>query len=263
MAKTSHGPYNFYEIPVSTQTYVARSNITDIKLDQLLNDMAMNDKVIGIKKNFLNCVSITILVEKKINIKIFRNGSFQMTGCKHYDHANQCIKVIIQEFKLYPSCYTLRDQDFHVYIISAMRNVNFELGFKINREALGVYIHENTDFYVPPMTKGYMGVKINIPLDNVNDLKIFKLTFPKDGPPLETTTNYLEFFSKISPDEKKLKQPRQVSISVFQNGKVLMSGIDLDYQIDHYNWFVNLIHEIKPMVCMEPTLKKSFKNRVG
>lgn len=254
---------DFYDIPVSTQTYVARSNISDIKLNDLFEKIVPNDRVIGIRKNFLNCISLTIMIEKKINIKIFRNGSFQMTGCKHYAHANHCITVVIEEFRAYPECYTLTDDDFCVYIISAMRNVNFELGFKINREALGVYIHKNTDFYVPPMTKGYMGVKINIPLSDVNNLKIFKLNFSKDSPPVETTTNYLEFFSKISPDEKKLKQPRQISISVFQNGKVLMSGIDLDYQIDHYNWFINLIDEIKPIVCMEPAPKKSFKNRIA
>ncbi len=253
---------SFHDISVSTQTIIARSNLTHIDIDGLASKLQVNSVLVGVKKNFLNCMSINVMLDKKINIKIFKNGSFQMTGCKHLEHGKRCVETIVSEFKKFPECYILDGDIFVIYIISAMRNVNFALGFKIDRVALGRYIHENTDFSVPPMTRGYMGVKIGIPLKDVNKLKIYKLEFEEFGI-VQSVTNYLDFYTHIFPDPKRLKQKRTISISVFQNGKVIMSGIDLDYQIGYYNWFIDLIKRIKPEISIQQKPLKSFRHRRG
>jgi len=42
----------------------------------------------GSNQYFLNSVSIVILLESKLlNIKLFKNGKFQITGCKYEQHA--------------------------------------------------------------------------------------------------------------------------------------------------------------------------------
>jgi hypothetical protein len=365
---------SFKDIPVSTQTYIVQSNIQKINLTMLSNLIELSDQILSMRykakskgcaapvsKNFLNCVTLTVQLDKKINIKVFNNGVFQLTGCKKYDHARDCMLVVWEEFervrfrqeevgeksRVYgtklESCFTLKKEPGTptpapcvMYIISAMRNVDFELGYKVDREALGVYIQEQTEYKVPPMTKGYMGVKIKIPLENVDELLIHKIMVPRltkeqvefekrkspkrrspapgatgstekkgsrskvvdvdevekrcslhehlevvqlektikglllkeksqaNEPPVEYTkfrsittesvVLYKDFLTNIHPNLKKLTKQRFVSISVFQNGKVLMSGIDLEYQIPYYDWFMKLVEKIedKIKVVVEP-----------
>lgn len=261
----------FENIPVSTQTYIAKSNLKLIDLDSLSDKIEITKKIltvryknkikgfsVNISKNFLNCITMNIFLDKKINTKIFNNGVFQITGCKNYKHAKDSIITIWNAIKKYNDCFTITGDNLTIYIISAMRNVDFELGFKVNREALGIYIHKNTEYKIPPMNKGYMGVKIKILLDNVNDLIINKLLI-KNNDILNDTLTYKKYLTVIAPDLKKLNKQRFISISVFQNGKVLMSGIDLSYQILYYNWFINLIEKIKDEIQVKIIEKKTFK----
>lgn len=254
---------HFEQIPVSTQTFITRSNAATIDLDKLYEKLTIRESIIAVsykektkekqpseptkKKNFLNCITLKIKLDKIINVKIFNNGVFQMTGCKKLDHARQCSKIIINE--LHPDCYTLDGDNFIVYIISVMRNVNSELGFRVNRDDLGYFIDQNTPYKVPP-SPDYMGVKIRIPLTDIDDLKILRVDC-KTGD--ESTVTYRDYFTNIHPDPSRLSKKHFISISVFQNGKVLMSGVDFEYQVNHYVWFMQLIDKIKPMILVKPT----------
>lgn len=265
---------DFSTIKVSTQTFIVRSNILNVNLVQLFNLTNFDKVIIGVKykneekggikteskknKNFLNCVTLSIMCDKKINVKIFNNGVFQLTGCKEIKHVKTSLEIIYKLFQMH-QCFTFQsdDKDLKIYIISAMRNVDFDLGFKVDRKLLGIYIDENTEYNVPPLTTGYMGVKIKIPLKNIHDLEILKISYPEKE---ETSITYKHYFENIEPSLKKLYKKSFISISVFQNGKVLMSGIDFQYQIPIYHWFIDLINEIKPKVCIPTIEKKSFKH---
>lgn len=67
-----------------------------------------------------------------INIKLFKNGSFQMTWCKCYFDAKISIVSIWKAIK---NILNLDDKNFQVYIVSALRKINFKLGFEVDREA--------------------------------------------------------------------------------------------------------------------------------
>ena len=108
----------FKDIPVSTQTFTVKTNMFfTVDLEHLFNKMNLDEFIISIKyktqtkgefkkkktkkktnskKNFLNCITVVILFDKKINVKVFKNGVFQLTGCKNLHHAKQSIYYILQ-----------------------------------------------------------------------------------------------------------------------------------------------------------------------
>lgn len=277
---------DFNDIKVSTQTYIVRSNLQRINLDKIMSSLCLTDNVLSItyqgvsrgdvvkkkkKKgpkgnNFLNCVTLSIMVEKKINVKIFNNGVFQLTGCKCYDHARTSVIVIWNTLKPLDCIEGFKSDGgyskgvFEAYIISAMRNVDFILGFEVDRERLGNHITNNTTYKVTPMVNVFMGVKITIPLETIKDLVVYRTRIDLETNKVtETEDVYERFLTEVEVNPAKLKEPRSISISVFQTGKVLMSGIDFMYQVGCYNWFVNTIQNIKDDIEIKKKEKKTFR----
>lgn len=286
---------NFANIPVSTQTFTVRSNIEHIELQifyELLqittkktNDdegeivcikyktlikgetpiikvkKRKSDKKTDARKNFLNCITLIIQVEKRINVKIFKNGVFQLTGCKNISNVKKCLHVILTELFKFPDCFKFNynNTNFVIYIKSAMRNIDFDLGFKINRTLLAIYLHNNTNYRIPPLTATNMGVKLKIPLNNIEDLPITRITYPSRT---EDIISFKECFNVIEPDAKKLQDKlnnKFISISIFQNGKVLMSSIDETFQEKYYNWLIDLLQSIKEKIINIDTPIQTFK----
>lgn len=102
------------------------------------------------KRNFYNQVTLVASVEQyKINIKLFKNGSIQMTGCKMISAAVYALEKLfnilkmpahindkIDDNKRYAEPYIfLNLVDIYAFKI-AMINSDFDIGFNINREKL-------------------------------------------------------------------------------------------------------------------------------
>ena len=97
------------------------------------------------KGNFFNQTTITMKVEenKYINIKLFKNGSIQMTGCRDLNHANIVINKLIyklgerlivenKEVTFVEEPNNLSVSKFKIDLI----NSNFGINYNINREQL-------------------------------------------------------------------------------------------------------------------------------
>jgi TATA-box binding protein (TBP) (component of TFIID and TFIIIB) len=105
------------------------------------------------KKNFYNQLTIIIKVseDKYINIKLFKNGSIQMTGCKSLIDINIAINKLINKLKLNISIddniITFIDNIENIKVISFkidLINSNFGINYKINREQLyNILIKQN------------------------------------------------------------------------------------------------------------------------
>jgi TATA-box binding protein (TBP) (component of TFIID and TFIIIB) len=267
----------YHNLPVSTQTFIVRSNIVSIDLVKCFEDITPKSCIVSVKykdnvkgnieprkpskisaRNFLNCITLTIgAADKKINVKIFNNGTFQMTGCKKRDHVEICMNAILSEFigKNYLKIQFDHPTEIVYYVISVMRNVDFDVGFKIDRTALGTYVDNNSPYSVPPMTTGYMGVKIKIPIHNIDEIAIPKVEWPSMK---VSSVSYKEFFGTLQPDAKKLTKQYFVSLSVFQNGKVLISGVDEAVMQPCYYWFKNLMERGGNDVKVSEKRRKTF-----
>jgi TATA-box binding protein (TBP) (component of TFIID and TFIIIB) len=275
-------PYlQFETIPVSTQTFTVRTNLFNIDLQSFFDNVQtpstpLNNTIVYIKyqklekginqniskntkkqcankgRNFLNCITLIIIAEKKINVKIFKNGVFQLTGCKSIHNVKTCINVIFLTLKTIPESFSFASSDTNlvVYIKSAMRNIDFNLGFKINRDNMLHCLDLYSDFIIPPPMGNKMDIKIRILLtpDDIKNITILKISYPTQE---ETELKFKDCFEIIEPDEKKRKNKLEnkfITISIFQNGKVLLSGVNEVFQKKYYIWLMDLTTKYRSLI---------------
>jgi len=184
---------------------------------------------------------------KTLSIKIFKNGSTQVTGCKSIEHAKLSINTV----------YFLLDIEKvdELSLVSVMINVNFSIGFKINKEKLAEYFTEN-NINVPPLTSG-MGVKIRVPLlINTDELLIPRLSWTKINGFIEM--NPIPYLSLFSEDVKKKNKKFTACIGVFHNGKVLMSCINDQAIAVMSDWIKSMLHEARNTIEIKNKVIKTF-----
>lgn len=203
---------------------------------------------------FRNSVTVVMVMGgKHINFKISRNGKFQMTGCKTDDHAENCIKYVWSYIKDYPDTpdsegpriYQMNGTKFKALFIPAMRNIDFGLGFNIDREKLDEYFNTETDYKSLLETSiGYTGVNIKIPFKKpITDLRLKELSWNGDDwgkPRLIPFNQYLDML-KPKEREKKLRKDRYHTFLVFHSGKIIMSSLCEDFARETYYEFMDII----------------------
>lgn len=289
----------FYSNKVSTQTFTVKSNIKEISLlkfyDQTIVETDSTEKGIQsvkyqalkkgnieektgkskknieekpIKKNFLNCVTMIVFVDKKINIKFFKNGVFQLTGCKNINHVIESITMIRNvllkikdEFK-----FDEGDDDLIVYIKSAMRNIDFDLGYQINRFSffdylVNTYKHDD-NIVIPDAVGNKMDTKIKIRLteEDILSLPVVKFVFPSRE---QTTLCYKDCINETNKTPSSKPKDKFVSIFIFQNGKVLLSAADETIQSKYFDWFLSLIKNIENNIKLVQNTKQTFYTKTN
>lgn len=202
---------------------------------------------------FRNSITVVMIIDdKRINFKITRNGKFQMTGCKFDEHAEKCVEYIWKYIKD-TDIYTIKNNEqFTATFIPAMRNIDFSLGFLLNREALDNYINtEMIDLGYTSLLEtniGYTGVNIKVPVTKpITDLVLKRLVYNNKlnewGNP--TTVPYQTYLDTLKPkeQEKKLNKERFITFLVFYSGKCIMSSICAEFSRDTYNDFIEMIQD--------------------
>ncbi|AYV78689.1 MAG: TATA box binding protein [Edafosvirus sp.] len=169
------------------------------------------------KKNFYNQVSVVIKPKKNnpINVKLFNNGSIQMTGCKSLENAVEVLGKLFDKLKTvkaivdpitvnkviekpFVTNYTNLSlgavKDFRI----AMINSNFNIGFKIDRDKLYGLLLEND----------------------------FECTY---DPIMHACVNIKHVYSEL----------KNISIFVFESGAIIITGANsCDHITSAYN-FIN------------------------
>jgi TATA-box binding protein (TBP) (component of TFIID and TFIIIB) len=193
------------EIIISTMTIICKSDIifnvknigyflelgktsifsinygSDIHSNRTLNTIKKkrNIKNKKAKKNFYNQVSIVVFSDegKKINIKLFSNGSIQMTGCKDIVNSISALKNLFNELKKIKAVYDpihneiiekpfVKDNiNLNINNIThfkiAMINSNFNIGFKVDRDKLFEMLSNNktTECSYDPIIHACVNIK--------------------------------------------------------------------------------------------------------
>jgi len=220
-------------------------------------DLANNARGVVLKKKkkkdgkstdyFRNSVTIVMVIDgKKINFKISNNGKFQMTGCKKDTHAERCVKYIWNYIKDTKDIYTVgENESFKAIFIPAMRNIDFSLGFILDREKLDEYFNTFTQYCSLLETSiGYTGVNIKIPVKKaITDLSIKELVYKESDWMVPKTIPYQTYLDTLKPKEmqKKLDKERFNTFLVFHSGKVIMSSMCEEFARDTYYEFLDII----------------------
>lgn len=199
---------------------------------------------------FRNSVTIVMIIDnKKINYKVSRNGKFQMTGCKYDEHAATCIQTFWSYIKDYKEGYSFNNNDKNIsaIFIPAMRNIDFGLNFKVDREKLDGYFNNSTKYtslFDPSF--GYTGVNIKmLENKNITTLKLKKIECNGDKWSKPYFVPYSDYINMLPQKEKdkKLNKKRYNTFLVFHSGKVIMSGMEETFMKDAYYDFLNIIRD--------------------
>jgi len=195
-----------------------------------------------------NSMSIDIILDKRINFKIYCNGTFQLTGCKTYYHAYKCVEIVWNIIKDKSSVYTMsvEGQDPKAVIIPAMRNVNFSLGFTVDREKMmSEKKRIDSAYCYLEISCTYTGLTLKMPLDkDIRDIETYSIVYSRDLDTWEISkTKYGEYLDTLSDKvlSEKLKQKRYNTFIIFYSGTTIMTGITRECMKDAYNNFISLI----------------------
>ena len=200
---------------------------------------------------FRNSITVIMMMDgKKINFKISSNGKFQMTGCKYDNQAENCVKYIWEYIKPNKDIYSLTETEtetFKALFIPAMRNIDFSLGFILNREKLDEYFNTYTNYYSLLETSiGYTGVNIKIPVKKpIKDLMIKELTYNDNKWISPLFIPYQKYLDTLKPREqqKKIEKERFNTFLVFHSGKVICSSMCEEFAKDTYYEFLEIIRQ--------------------
>lgn len=232
---------------------IPHGSIISVKCEGRIKGVELKPKKPKINKDgsvkktwFRNSVTIVVMFDKLINFKVCRNGTFQMTGCTEYTHPSECIKHIWGIMKHDTSIYsfTRNEHQFEALLIPSMRNIDFDLGFNVDRDKLSTCMNKETSLHCLLETSfGYTGVNIKIPQTKSKDeLSVNKLVC--SGEKWEClTSSYQEYMDVLDEKtrKKKMNEKRFNTFLVFHSGKVIFSGITADFMKDTYYSFTKIL----------------------
>lgn len=232
---------------------IVSGSIITIKLENNLKGVDLKKKQKPNKKKagkyFRNSLTVVMMIDdKRINFKVSRNGKFQMTGCKSDEQAEKCIQFCWEFIKKYEGdAFTYsRGDHFQVSFIPAMRNIDFDLGFLIDREKLSKFINTMTANYSMLETSfGYTGVNCKVPMkEDLFNLQVKKLEFINNEW-VESFESYVEHLEYLTPKEKekKLTKERYTSFLVFHSGRAISSGMCASLMEKAYYDFLDIIRD--------------------
>jgi TATA-box binding protein (TBP) (component of TFIID and TFIIIB) len=233
-------------------------SIITLKLEDKLKGVDLKKKTKTssrkkVGKFFRNSVTVVMVMDGKgVNFKVSRNGKFQMTGCKSDEQAEKCMKYFWKYIKnkkdIVYSFNNTTCSDIEITFIPAMRNIDFDLGFLVDREKLSKYINIMTQYYsMLESSFGYTGVNVKFPIkDDLVCLDVRKIKNKLESEDWingETPyTDHLEFMTEKERN-KKLNKRRFNTFLIFHSGRVLMSGLTADFMRDTYYEFLEIIRK--------------------
>lgn len=171
---------DYYPVEVVTKVVKTTKRPTTKITRVVREDYELNGKKVINKNVFLNQVSMRVQSQfkddgKAVNVKLFSNGSIQMTGCKSIDIIVDILITVFDELKrdmvvldfnekkIVPKPFVSNKENLTFFnIVNAkivMINSNFSVPFNINREKLYILLMEDQYSCVYDCVK-HAGVKI-------------------------------------------------------------------------------------------------------
>jgi TATA-box binding protein (TBP) (component of TFIID and TFIIIB) len=201
------------------------------------------------KKSFRNAVNIIVNLNeyKQINFKLSKNGKFQLTGCKNDEQAIEVVKFFIE--KLFEYCRDAiimsYDHKITVYFQTVMTNIDFSIGYFINRLKLDELLNSETNFHSLLETScGYTGVNVKLPLN----YEWWNIEVPT------ITCYYLNNFKwdlnkdkliNLNPNICDKIKKKYNTFLIFHSGNIIMSGMCNETMEKDFYTFTNILQKWK------------------
>ena len=234
---------------------VPQGSIVTLKYENKIRGIDLKQKKSHAKKKkskwFRNSFTVVIILdEKPINFKICQNGRLQVTGIKFDHQVEDCIKFIWSHIKNNENNifkFTNNEDYLHAIFIPAMRNIDFSIGFLVDREKLAKYMSTQTEFHSLLETSfGYTGVNIKIPItQDIRGMKLKKIEFNKNDDKFRESFMTYDDYLKLLPEKeqlKKINKERYNTFLVFHSGRTIYSGISSSFMKEAYYYFIKIIN---------------------
>lgn len=227
-------------------------------------------KGVNIKKNksgFRNSLTMVMQTNGKfINIKVSKNGKFQITGSKNGDNAQKFIEYLKKYVDAHDNLLSNSQRILsvkcnsnpEVTFLDVMTNIHFSLGFTICRENLDKYMNMNTKYYSLLETSfGYTGVNIKMPLRDLEKLPVRRIIF-KNGSWCRDDITYTQYIDTLSQkdQEKERCKSRYTTLLVFQSGNCIASSVHKICMRHAFEEFQNIVKKCRDFIEEKPFVLK-------
>lgn len=250
--------------------------IPDTDIKKIMYDCSRCEKsypprVIHKINHFLNQLTVVISIDKKplLNMMVFKDN-IKIAGCKTIDDAMEAVLIFWQDYVTkIKDGHTLKPKErcpkFVFEVV--MRNVDFKLGFPIERSPLNILMNspEFSDkiFMSQYESTGHTNVNIKMysrkPEDHTYDCLV--LPEGKDPRVISIKDNPYKSDKKKQNDDKKTKY---TTFIVFSSSEIILSGRYNKNMEQMYNFFVDLAFKNKSLIEEKITVyDKTKKVRIG
>ena len=192
---------------------------------------------------------------KKINFKITKNGKFQFTGCKFVSQAKKACQhlwgLMNKQAVDLERLYSVDGGDPSISFLTVMTNIDFNVGFNINREQLDQFINSSTMFNSLLETSfGYTGVNIKILVEDRTDFDMERIHMNEDGVWEDGFIKFSDYLVSLSDTDmlRITSQPRYNTFLIFQSGNIIMSGYNKVYMRNVYEQFAHMLVESREFI---------------
>jgi TATA-box binding protein (TBP) (component of TFIID and TFIIIB) len=205
------------------------------------------------KTYFLNSITVILMIDegKMINTKISKNGKFQITGCKDNNHFIQCIKYIYEHIRVSERqigekiCELKPNSEYsypRIIFNIVMKNIDFKVGFSIQRDKLDTFISVNTDFHSHYEGSITTGVNIKIKSKTPYDTTLNCLEIIDEKTFTHSYVKYKEYLELLDDKEKtkEMKKEKYHTFLVFCSGSIIQSGSGPEME-NVYNDFMKIL----------------------
>lgn len=204
-------------------------------------------------KFFRNALNVVMMIhtDKRINLKLSQNGKIQMTGCKHEDDARTCLKYLFGHLQTHcQDCILSKNGDdlqnvLDICYFTVMTNLDFNIGFHINRQKLNNLVNGKTVFNSLLETSfGYTGVNIKIEVPYDAEIGIDRMILDKNDDDWKYSIMKYETYLQNNGEQyfKTEKQKKRYNtFLVFHSGNIIMSGMRLDKMLHHFKDFCDFL----------------------
>jgi TATA-box binding protein (TBP) (component of TFIID and TFIIIB) len=204
-----------------------------------------NSNLVKKRTSFYNQVTIIMDYIKCINLKLFRNGSIHITGIIDEEQGKKAVEFLGNEIrKIYAIDNTITTGDLNILGIYSwdivLINSDFACSFKIRREKLYEIIDSKYNLVVNYESDSYPGVKTSFYWSEKDNGAIDITTGLHDG--IKTGICKCKTGSTCKGKGRGTLDPedccRKITISIFQSGKIIITGARAIKQVDECYKFI-------------------------
>lgn len=182
---------------------------------------------------------------KHVNVKISKS-KFQITGCKHADHAIYVAKIMLNMiFTRCPESIKITQSPIGIFngetlpmvlFLHQMTNFKLTCPMFIDREKLDEVVYQTTDWLsFLEQSVGYSGVNIKLPY-TITEPEELQMDIPCIQYNQSTSSirvdhyTFAEYFKSLNPAYRQLTiqwfKKKRVTFLVFNSGSVIVSGLN-------------------------------------